>query len=74
MQVKVGQWVNTVKKLSVIARAQPHAAYSAFIHGLSSKRTYLLHTIPDIANFLVSLDEAINMHPLYHRAYWVREC
>ena len=39
-------------------RAPPHAACSAFIHGLSSKWTYFLHTIPDIANLLVSLDEA----------------
>ena len=43
-------------------RAPPHAACSAFIHGLSSKWTYFLHTIPDIANLLVSLDEVTNTH------------
>ena len=36
-QCKVSQWVDTVKKLSCIALTQPHAAYSAFTHGLASK-------------------------------------
>lgn len=30
------------EKLSKIAETQPHAAYSAFTHGLSSKWNYLL--------------------------------
>ena len=62
MQDKVVLWVDTIKKLSVIARTQPHAAYSVFIHGLSSKWTYFLHTIPDIADLLVPLDEVIDTH------------
>ena len=62
MQDKVGQWVDIIKNLSVIARTQPHAAYSAFIHGLSSKWIYFLRTIPDTADLLVPLDEVINTH------------
>ena len=62
MQDKVGQWVDIIKNLSVIDRTQPHAAYSAFIHGLSSKWIYFLCTIPDTADLLVPLDEVINTH------------
>ena len=39
---KVEGWVNEVKKLSKIAETQPHAAYAAYTHGLSSKWNYLL--------------------------------
>ena len=62
MQHKVSQWVDIIKNLSVIARTQPHAAYSAFIHGLSCKWMYFLRTIPDTADLLVPLDEVINTH------------
>ena len=36
---KVKSWVNEVSKFAEI---QPHAAYAAFTHGLSSKWNYLL--------------------------------
>ena len=36
---KVQQWVEEVQHLSSIANTQPHAAYSAFTHGLSSRHT-----------------------------------
>ena len=42
---KVQQWVEEVQRLSSTANTQPHAAYSAFTHGLSSKLTYILRTI-----------------------------
>ena len=32
--------MNEVEKLSKIAETQPHAAYAAFTHGLSSKWSY----------------------------------
>ena len=34
--------------LTTIASSQPHAAYTALTHGLSSKWTYLSKTIPDL--------------------------
>ena len=49
VQNKVEKWTTQIKHLSQIAKTQPHAAYSAFTHGLSSKWTYLLRTIPNIA-------------------------
>jgi len=34
---KVQEWANELKTLSTFAKTQPHAAYAAFTHGLSSK-------------------------------------
>ena len=39
---KVECWVSELEKLSAIAETQPHAAYAAYTHGLSSKCNYLL--------------------------------
>ena len=39
---KVNGWVTEVDKLSKFAVTQPHAAYAAFTHGLSSRWNYLL--------------------------------
>lgn len=38
---KVEQWSNEVKHLSLIAKSQPHATYSAFTHGKTSKWKYI---------------------------------
>ena len=56
---KVQQWIEEVKRLSAIAHTQPHAAYSAFICGLSSKWTYISRTVPDIQEVLQPLEDAI---------------
>ena len=39
---KVQEWVEEIKTLSEFAVTQPHAAYAAFVHGLSSRWNYLL--------------------------------
>jgi hypothetical protein len=39
---KVNGWITEVDKLSKFAVTQPHAAYAAFTHGLSSRWNYLL--------------------------------
>ena len=57
---KVQQWIEEVKHLSAIAHTQPHAAYSAFIRGLSSKWTYISRMIPDIQEVLQPLEDAIH--------------
>ena len=51
-------------RLSVIASTQPHAAYAAFTHGLSSHWTYnnISRTIPNIQDLLRSLEIAIHQH------------
>ena len=45
--------------LTKIGESQPHAAYSALIHGLSSRWHYVFHTVPNIAQFLQPLEDVI---------------
>ncbi len=59
IQEKVKQWVEEVKHLATIATAHPQVAYAAFTHGFSNKWTYLTRTIPDMANALQPLEDAI---------------
>ena len=56
---KAIEWTKELERLSSIAISQPHAAYSAFIHGIVSKWTYLARTIPDIADLLMPLEITI---------------
>ncbi len=39
---KVREWAEEIKTLSMIARTEPHAAFAAFRHGLSSRWNYFL--------------------------------
>ena len=48
-----------MSNLTTIAKTQPHAAYSALTHGLTSKWTYLSGTVPNISDFLKPLDDAL---------------
>jgi len=50
-----------VLKLSNFASSQPHAAYSAMIHGLSSHWTFLTRTVRDLSSFLAPLEDAIRL-------------
>ena len=56
---KVLKWATELKLLSTIVSTQPHAAYSALTHGLSSKWTYLSRTTPDIGHHLQLLEDII---------------
>ena len=47
-------------RLSIFAKSQPQAAYSAFVHGLRSKWTFLCRTMPDMDIYLRPLDLAIS--------------
>ena len=55
--------MNEVEKLSKFAQTQPHAAYAAFTHGLSSKWNYLLRVTDweknHLDGILESLEKAI---------------
>ena len=60
---KVEEWTEEVKTLSEYAKTQPHAAYAAFTHGLSSKWNYLLRVLDidalSASDLLQSLESAI---------------
>ena len=57
---KVQTWTKEIKRIGKVATSQPHAAYAAFTHGLSSRWTYLLRTIPDIQDLLIPLENEIH--------------
>ena len=59
---KVKKWSDEIKQLAKIAQSQPHSAYSAYTHGLSSRWTFLLRTIPDITELLQPLEDTIHQH------------
>ena len=58
---KVKEWVDDIMHLAAVASFQPHAAYAAFTHGLSSRWNYLSRIIPDIKH-LLPLEKAIHQH------------
>ena len=59
---KFREWVKEITHLSAVAITQPHAAYVAFTHGLSSHWTYISRTIPGIQDLLHPLETAIHQH------------
>ena len=56
---KISEWTQEVELLSSIAISQPHAAYTAFTHGLANKWTFLSRTIQDTEEFFKPLEEKI---------------
>ena len=62
VSAKVQDWVKEIQQLAKAAVSQPHAAHAAFTHGLSSRWSYLLRTIPDIQDLLLPLENAIHHH------------
>ena len=63
---KVNGWVQEIERLSTFARTQPHAAYAAYTHGLSSKWNYLLRVTDwetlSSSDLLQPLETAIQSH------------
>ena len=56
---KVGKWCDEIKQLADIALSQPHAAYSAYTHGMQHQFRYFLRTIKGIQEQLKPLDDTI---------------
>ena len=58
---KMQQFSKELKLLSAIAVTQPHAAFAAYTHGLTSKWSYLTRTIPSISDHLKVLDDILSL-------------
>ena len=56
----VQEWSTELLALNNISKTQPHAAYAAFTHCLSSKWSYLSRTTPDIGTLLQPLEHIIH--------------
>ncbi len=59
---KVQEWTKEIMNLAKVAPSQPHVAYTAYVHGLSSRWSYLLRTVPGIDYLLQPLETAIHQH------------
>ena len=60
IQLKVDDWCREMEKLCGFVKSQPHAAFSAYIHGQQHKFVYFLHTLPNIGKHLKPFDDIIN--------------
>ena len=57
---KVEAWCKEITKLADFAKTQPHAAFSAYIHGQQHRFTYFLRTIEGMEDYLKPLDTTIS--------------
>jgi len=57
---QVQTWHDELSLLTDIAKSQPHAAFSAYIHGFESRWTFLCRTTPSISHLFADLDSLIN--------------
>ena len=55
---KISEFIGEVKILLAFALTQPHAAYSAFCHGLIGTWTYLARTIPHSSKLFIPIEDA----------------
>ena len=60
----LGEWTSSITLLSEIANSQSHAAYSALVHGLSSRWSYLSRVTLNISHLLIPLDTTLRMELL----------
>ena len=49
-----------LSRLSEVAASQPQAAYSAYVHGLRSKWSFLWQTMPQMSSALLPLDRMVS--------------
>ena len=60
VSAQVQSWCDELSLLTDIARSQPHAVFSSYVHGFASKWTFLCRTTPNISHLFKSLDYFIN--------------
>ncbi len=61
---KVRMWSEEIQLLADIAQALPHAAYCAYVHGFSSRWSFMSRTIPDIAYLLQPQEDTVQQYLL----------
>ena len=55
----VDDWCKMMETLTLFAKSQPHAAYSAYTHGVQHKFTFFLRTIRGMEDFVEPVDNII---------------
>ena len=56
---KIGQWSKELHLLTAIVQTQPHAAFTALTHGLSSKLSYLYRTTAGLSSHFLKLEDLL---------------
>ena len=56
---QVDQWVSELQTLSTFAATQPHAAFTAFSHGLANKWRYLARACPSLEKHVAPIEAVI---------------
>ena len=69
LEQNVTEWLDELKVLANFAETEPHAAFTALTHGLRSKYTYLLRTLPDTANAFARIDKFLEEELLPRLSY-----
>ena len=59
VEIKVSEWTRKIERLSTCAKYQPHAAFSAFTHGVSHRWSYLTRVLPISDHLLQPLERVI---------------
>ena len=59
MQAKIKEWTAQIEKLSSFAQSQPHAAHSAFTHGIVGRWTYTARTNDNLSEVIEPLENVI---------------
>ena len=58
---KIEKWTAEISSLSKLALSQPHAAYTAFVHGLVGRWRYVMRTIENTSTLFTLLENAIHL-------------
>ena len=61
---KVTKWCNELHRPADFAKTQPHAAYSAFTHGILSQYTHFMRMIPGMHEFIKPVYDVIRLELL----------
>ena len=59
---KVRDWVSQMDRLAQIAKTDPQAAYSAYVHGFQGSWIYLSRCVPNIGDLFQPLEDMIRHH------------
>ena len=57
---QVKTWIEEIRVLAEIALTQPHAVYSAFVHGVMNRWSFGSRIISDVRHLLQTLEDAIH--------------
>ena len=58
---RVGEWIEEIERLSVIAETEPHAAHASIVHGLRGRWNYLFRTVPIPDECIHALEEVLTL-------------